>query len=321
MSGGSFSLTDPNGDIIQSYTLEIVPPGGTRIAHKVNVAFDYDIDGAGVDWSTLKVELTIHGLIVQPKVGDPDHFDIVNDEPALYHATIDQNKHQHTAQGVTITELLAGKAWDHARILTPSLGVTAKATAKVLPGYIACTGASCVDPSTITVSVGPIVGITSVEWKPPPATTTTATTATTATSTTATSSTVTTTDVAHATTDIAYCMQHMESPNWSPDTPYYYQCLNYWLDFWAEFTSTLTPQTPNYNTGIYQEQAGSYISTTVLHGGREMTGARSFELFGGQPVFDIYGANQVGSGDMSMRWLGVAILIVGVVAVVTQRRH
>jgi hypothetical protein len=158
---GVFKLLDPNGNLITSQTYELATESGSAVG---SVALDatYTVDGQGVDWSTLKVTCAANGLTAQPSAADPNTPEIVNSVAKVAEWKDLTAASGHLTQISTIDSLLASKSWDHNRKLSASLGVMCSATAKKLAGYELAGGGD-----TVSQSVGPIVGVSTLKWFTP----------------------------------------------------------------------------------------------------------------------------------------------------------
>jgi hypothetical protein len=119
----------------------------------------YEVEGEGVDWSTLSVNVNVNGVAVQPKVDDPSNVDVINTLPNIESVSGVKARSGHLGKTVSIDSVLGGKAFDKKRILTTSIATTGVATAKVAPGYSLAGG------STLEIDVGPVSGQSSMNWK------------------------------------------------------------------------------------------------------------------------------------------------------------
>ena len=159
---GLFKLLDPNGDLISTQTYELVTETSGAAADSLALDLTYDVQGVGIDWSTLNVDCGTSAAAGQPSAANPNALEMVNEVPSLKAWS---GMNARTGQ-VTLTSkidtVLGGKTWDHARKLSTAVAVACRVSAKVAQGY------SLVGGDTVSAVVGPVVGQAWFKWKAPP---------------------------------------------------------------------------------------------------------------------------------------------------------
>jgi hypothetical protein len=158
---GTYQITDASGAVVYVQTFEWAPIGGSGNGTHTKYDVTYEVEGEGVDWSTLSVNVNVNGVAVQPKVDDPSNVDVINTLPNIESVSGVKTKSGHMGKLVPIDNFVGGKAFDKKRILSTSIAATGVATAKVAPGYSLAGG------SQLEIDVGPVSGISNMEWKDP----------------------------------------------------------------------------------------------------------------------------------------------------------
>ncbi len=164
---GTYQITDANGNVVYTYTFSWAPIGGSGNGTHVKYDVTYDVQGQGVDWSTLTVNVNVAGSTWQPSVADPNTPERLNTVDSVDSIAGARTTSGHLGKLVPIDTLIGGKSVDKKRVLSPEIDVTGTATAKLLPGYSLAGG------NTVGITTGPVVGISSMNWKedktnPPP---------------------------------------------------------------------------------------------------------------------------------------------------------
>lgn len=158
---GTYQITDANGNVVYTQTFEWAPIGGSGNGTHVKYDVTYEVEGNGVDWSTLAVNVNVNGVAVQPRVGDESNVDVINTLPNIDSVSGAKTKSGHMGKLVPIDNFVGGKSFDKKRILSTSIAATGVATAKVAPGYSLAGG------SQLEIDVGPVSGVSNMQWKDP----------------------------------------------------------------------------------------------------------------------------------------------------------
>jgi hypothetical protein len=281
---GVFKLLDPNGNLITSQTYELATESGSAVG---SVALDatYTVQSQGVDLSTLKVDCSASGLTAQPSTADPNTPEVVNTVPVVKAWSGLTTASGHLTQVAPIDTLLGGKTWDHSRKLSASLGVMCTASAKRLPGYELAGGGD-----TVSQSVGPIVGISTLKWyEAAPVTqqpTPTPTPVIPTTPPTSTTSTVTPTYNAYGVPSCRYGYEYSAGTCVS---------LSYSQTVAAKTAATIEEKESIFTKGL-----------------REQYTARgtAFDLLGIFPLIEVFGATETTGQGNGIVWLWLAAIAI-----------
>jgi len=156
---GQYWILDKNGNIISSNTFEWLPvSGGGGNITSIRYVVDYSVEGQGINWATLDVNIHVDGLTAQPSDTDANVPVVLNTVAGLDSVSHGTAKTGHIDRTVSLDSLIGGKPFSKSKTLSAAITVSGKATAKVVQGL------SIGGSDTATVDRAPVVAITHLRW-------------------------------------------------------------------------------------------------------------------------------------------------------------